>query len=1307
MENRQLHPDKDKVLLTFLLLFVPFILLLAVILGTFTTQTITKDMAALESGNKFHLESGANTIRRDISAVISDLVYLQGNTDLQNYFLRKDKKFLALAAETMQKFAKARKCYDQIRFINKKGMEEIRVNFAHGLYTQVAQEQLQDKSQRYYFTDTFRLQADEIFISPLDLNMEHGKLDEPYRPMLRFGAPIIDQHGEKQGIIILNYRAHLLLKQYKDTVHPTAAAGRPHLHFLGKAMLLNQDGYWLLSPDENDEWGFMLGRQTTMASKYPEAWQQIQAKDNGNIITPDGYFAFTTVYPLGERQISSTETNARPGLSRTELLATDYQWKLVSHVPARELQTINSLTSRFPWLIYGALVIIAIPLFVTLAWAHHRKQLIEKNLRHREEQYRLLYQLAPMAYQALNEEGCIIEINQEWLRTLGYEEEEVLGQPFADFIIKEQRDDFRCRFAEFKDRDRFSNVFFTLLHKKGASVLASFSGLIIRDDDGNFLRTQSVFQDVTSQHKAHSELAGNLALLESIINTIPSIICLKDDKGRWLLANRLYLDICGLQAVNYQGKTDSELAWHSTRLHDELLASKQEDHLAWQAGEPQRSEKTMPLPDNSGEAVFDIIRQPNFSDGKPLNLLMVGFDITDRKKNETAIRMNQLRFQALCQLHRMAGQDLGALHAYALEAAGQLSESKIGYLHCFAGPNQPASFISWSAAGPVRCQTPEKTGHNPDAQALWQECVTSGKAVIHNNYPALKQQHGLPLGHLPIIHHMSVPLLDGDTIIGVLGLANKEKIYRNDDAEQLSLFAANIMAIFKQRQFSLALEQSQEEWRRTFDAISDVVTIQNKAMHITKVNRAGTRILNTPRDEIIGKNCYEIFHGTNTPCPGCTIQEDLDAFTPYSAEIFHQKLGKTFLVSASPIFDDQGTVTSVAHFAKDVTATKQLEMQLRQSQKMEAVGTMAGGVAHDFNNILTAVSGYLELAMMKIPADTPAFPDLEEVKKAADRAADLVRQLMQFSRKKTLRPVVIDINATLQGVLKMLERLIGEDITVVTDLAQELWQVRADAGNLEQVLTNLAVNAHDAMPDGGQLTLRTQNTEINLKEIPQGSPILPGKYVMISVEDSGDGMDAETCGHVFDPFFTTKEQGTGLGLAVAYGIIKEHKGWFEVESSPGAGSVFRIFLPAISPENTPDPAAKNNTTLAQITGHGERILLVEDEVMLNEFAFKALSRYGYQVCGTYTAEEALSIWDKEKGDFDLLFSDVVLPGKTGIQLAEELRQRKPQLKTLLTSGYTDKKSQAPVIKEKNIAFLAKPYDIINLLQKIRETLISL
>ncbi len=1307
MKKRQQSPEKVTIFTPFVLLFLPCILLLAIILAFFTTQAINRDMIALQSGSAFHLESGATAIQREIAMVVSDLAYLKTNPELQNYFQGRDGKFLAQAGSRLQHFSAARKCYDQIRFINKNGMEAIRVNFDHDLHTLAPPEKLQDKAKRYYFTDTLRLQTDEIYVSPLDLNMEHDKVEEPYKPMLRFGVVLVDQQGQKQGIIVLNYRARLLLSQYKEALHSSIATGS-HSHFLGNAMLLNKEGYWLLSPNPADEWGFMLGRQTTMAQKQPKAWTEIQSKHSGSIVTSNGYFAFTTVYPLRAQHVSSSGTNARAAVNEEALFNNDYAWKLVSHIPPSKLQTINSLTHRFPWLLFICLTLISMPLFWALAWSRRHQQAIARNLELREEQYRLLYQLAPMAYQSLDEDGHIVDINKEWLHTLGYDANEVKGRPFSDFILPEQRDEFHSRFAEFKGRGKMSNLLLRLQHKLGDEVLASFSGLVIRDEDGNFQRTQSVFQDVTRQHQAHSELTANLALLETIINTIPSIICLKDDKGRWLLANRLYLEICGLQEVKYQGKSDDELAWHSARLHEELLTSKQEDLMAWEQGTALRQEKIIRLPDDRGEAIFDIVRQPSFCDGRRINLLLVGFDITDRKKNEEFVRLNQMRYQALCQLHQLEDQDISSLHAYALEAAGRLSESKLAYLHCFGGPDQPASFSTWSASGPIGCQGPEGKGHNPEAQAIWQECLGSRQAVIHNNYPALEQRHGLPLDHLPIIHHMSAPLLDGDTVIGVLGVANKDRPYTSDDAEQLFLFTVNIVAIFRQRQFSQALEKSQAEWLRTFDAISDVVTIQDTAMHITQINKAGTILLEAPREEIIGKKCYEVFHGSQSVCPGCPIEANPNSFTPYTGEVFHEKLAKTFLVSASPIRDRQNNVTGIAHFAKDISATKQLEEQLRQAQKMEAVGTLAGGVAHDFNNILTAVSGYLELAMMKTDAEASSFSDLLEVQKAANRAADLVRQLMLFSRKKSLQPVVLDINTTVQDILKMLSRLIGEDIIIETDLHPDLWQVMADVGNLEQVLTNLALNGRDAMPEGGMLTLHTANREISQQDIPVGSQILPGRYVMLSVEDSGIGMDTAVRDHLFEPFFTTKEpgKGTGLGLSVVYGIIREHKGWIEVDSSPGKGTVFRLYLPALSPDSSTVRPEQERIRLNQITGHGERILLVEDEVMLNEFAFKALSRHGYQVSATYNAEEALAIWDREGGDFDLVFSDVVLPGKNGLQLIEELRSRKPLLKTLLTSGYTDKKSQAAHIKEKHIPFLAKPYDILTVLKKISEALAS-
>ena len=383
---------------------------------------------------------------------------------------------------------------------------------------------------------------------------------------------------------------------------------------------------------------------------------------------------------------------------------------------------------------------------------------------------------------------------------------------------------------------------------------------------------------------------------------------------------------------------------------------------------------------------------------------------------------------------------------------------------------------------------------------------------------------------------------------------------------------------------------------------------------------------------------------------------------------------------------------------------KMMQAQLLQAQKMEAVGKLAGGVAHDFNNLLTTIHGYTELAMMELNETEPLYRDLKEIHLAAVRAASLTRQLLLFSRKQPMELTPLIINRTIDELLKMLNRLIGEDIAINTVLEPDLWTVRADAGNIEQVIMNLAVNARDAMPKGGRLTIKTENVTLDeevCKVIPEARP---GKFVCLSVEDTGVGMDKDIIQHIFEPFFSTKEvgRGTGLGLSVVYGSVKQHEGWINIYSEPGRGSTFKVYLPAFSVRL--EEETEEMISLQEFQGSGERILLVEDEEGVRKLANKALSKNGYVVFEAANAKEAMDIFEREEGKFHLVFSDVVLPDKTGLQLVHQLLSRKPELQILLSSGYTDDKSQWSAITKRGFRFLQKPYPLPDLLRAIKEAI---
>ena len=389
----------------------------------------------------------------------------------------------------------------------------------------------------------------------------------------------------------------------------------------------------------------------------------------------------------------------------------------------------------------------------------------------------------------------------------------------------------------------------------------------------------------------------------------------------------------------------------------------------------------------------------------------------------------------------------------------------------------------------------------------------------------------------------------------------------------------------------------------------------------------------------------------------------------------------------------------------DVTERKQLEEQFHQAQKMEAVGRLAGGVAHDFNNLLTAILGCADLVLDSLQAGVPEREEVEEIRKAALRAADLTRQLLAFSRQQVIAPTVLSPNDVVANMDKLLRRLLGEDVELRAVLASDLATVKADASQLEQVLLNLAVNARDAMPDGGKLTIETQNVELDHEYVRGHLSAQPGPYVMFAVSDSGVGMDAATQARIFEPFFTTKEKGkgTGLGLATVYGIVKQSGGWIWVYSEPGHGTTFKVYLPRVT--EAAAPAAPSPAPPASVRG-SETVLVVEDDEMIRKLVQKVLKANGYTVLVAASGGDAERVAAQHDGPIHLLMTDVVMPGLNGREVAQRLAAQRAGIRVLYLSGYTDDAIVHHGVLDPGVAFLQKPFTPAVLGRKVREVLDS-
>jgi len=528
----------------------------------------------------------------------------------------------------------------------------------------------------------------------------------------------------------------------------------------------------------------------------------------------------------------------------------------------------------------------------------------------------------------------------------------------------------------------------------------------------------------------------------------------------------------------------------------------------------------------------------------------------------------------------------------------------------------------------------------------------------------------------------------------------------NDEIGDLTVFMKELAVdlkinLAKVRESEKQLRLAKEEWERTFDAIGDIVTLQDADMHMTRANKAAYQAFDCKPGELIGKHCYEVFRGAFNVCSGCPIPETRKDFKAYSAEIEHPRLNKTFWVSASPVIDESGELRGIVHFAKDITAIKKLEAQFLQAQKMEAIGRLSSGVAHDFNNILTSILGYSELLLLKDPGDPNWREEVEVIKQAGEKAAVLVRQLLTFSRRHPLDVQNVNVNEIIHSLHKMLSRIIREDVLLKLQLAEQISTIKADPAQIEQIIMNLTVNARDAMSGGGSLAITTENMMIDNHYARMHVGMQAGPYVMIAVSDNGHGMTREIQERIFEPFFTTKQAGTGLGLATVYSIVKQHGGAINVYSEISRGTTFKIYFPAIQEE----AKVLDRLQPAEKARHGsETILVVDDEASIRQMIVDSLSTHGYRLIGAANGEEALQAAEKFSGNIDLLLTDIIMPGMYGTELAARLLQKRPDMKVLFMSGYLEIREQENDLIDMGKNFMGKPIMPSNLMKKLREIL---
>ena len=523
--------------------------------------------------------------------------------------------------------------------------------------------------------------------------------------------------------------------------------------------------------------------------------------------------------------------------------------------------------------------------------------------------------------------------------------------------------------------------------------------------------------------------------------------------------------------------------------------------------------------------------------------------------------------------------------------------------------------------------------------------------------------------------------------------------------------------VTNRHQMEEALRKKAAELRLITDTVPMLIAYADTDQRYRFSNRAFLEWVGKPCEDVSGKQIEEVISKDSYDKIRPEIELALTGKTltferiAYREKSSHQGGPPSFVkVSYVPDFDGEGKVLGFFTFILDLTETKKAEEALResqeqlaQSQKLESIGRLAGGIAHDFNNMLTAINGYSELALRKMPMDNPLRRNIEEIKKAGERSAELTNQLLAFSRRQMLQPRVIGVNHAISDTVVMLRRLIGEDIELTLNLDSDVGRVSADPGQFSQILVNLAVNSRDALPSGGSIVIETKNVELDGNYASNHIAVKPGKYVMIAVSDNGIGMDEETRSQIFEPFFTTKEvgKGTGLGLSTVYGIVKQSGGNIWVYSEPGHGTSFKIYFPLVEDEAAAAAARPISSTFRFGT---ETILLVEDEEVVRNLSYEVLCACGYRVVVAVNGIEALEIVEKLDHNIDLLMTDIVMPQIGGRELAEKLSEKYPKMHVLFTSGYTDSAAIRHGILNEGTNFLPKPFTFNELADMVRELL---
>jgi PAS domain S-box-containing protein len=878
----------------------------------------------------------------------------------------------------------------------------------------------------------------------------------------------------------------------------------------------------------------------------------------------------------------------------------------------------------------------------------------EMQLQATAERLKAILENAPVGIVINDREGHTIEPNAAYQRICGYSAEELKGTKFTDYTYPDDVAKNLQLYEQLRSHELQSyEMEKRYIRKDGKTIWVRVVAAEL--NDGNNV---GIVEDITAHKQAEQQLQATADRLQAILDNAPVGIVITDSEGHLIEYNAAHLRMCGYSAEELKGTKFTDYT------HPDDIAKNLQLFELVTSGKRQSVEIEKRYLRKDGTTIWGRVISSRLN--KEFNIGIIE-DVTERKKAAEALRESERLLRAVIDLvpHFIFVKNRESRYLLAnracAEASGISSEQMVGR------------------------RTIDHLSDRDEAERFMKE----DREVIDSGRPKFTAEEtfhditGRVRTHQTIKMPFVAPGTGEPALIGV---------------------AVDITEIkLAQR----ALAESEERLRTIVGLAPDGIFVASDQGRIIEVNEAACEQLGYTRDQLLQLRILDFIPSRFAQRASARLRGQVPSGTYESAHIRADGVEVPVELSVAKIvFRGQPAFIGIARDISDRKRAEQqrekLEQQLRQAQKMEAVGRLAGGIAHDFNNLLMVIQSYTEMLQDSLPARDTLRNNTQQIMKAADRAASLTRQMLAYSRKQILSPVVLDLNAVIGEAAKMLRRLIGEDIEFRVNAAEPLWAIEADPDQIVQVLMNLCLNARDAMPQGGTLTVTTGNATVKEGSVGGQPYVLPGDYVKMSVTDTGMGVSKEMQGQIFEPFFTTKEvgKGTGLGLATVYGIVKQSGGYVWVDSELGQGASFRIYLPRAKGATAPDMSAK-----AEARPRGtETILVAEDEEALREAICDYLRSVGYKVFAASSGQHALSVASQHEGRIDLLITDLVMPKMSGRELSQMLGSLRPDLKTIYMSGHSDDAVLRHGIQEMGTTFLQKPFSLGTLARKVRETL---